>query len=161
MQTEIQRIVAEIIATYGSLSDPQYHFVSRVVDERPYRELEDALRGLGTMAETTDVNDDVSFNFSIQSGGEHWGIALSMVGPYAVVWGGPTGINGVVSPHERAPTGFSGRLLEVLTAHGIEVLPERVVTSPLEFSGSAVDAEDATLFQALFTDTDVLPWEPE
>ena len=71
---------------YGSLEQPNFHFVLKEMDKRPFESLIDRLGERFEIDENTDPNDDVSLSYELRRAGQEWSLQLSLIGPYAVLW---------------------------------------------------------------------------
>jgi hypothetical protein len=77
-------VIEQIKATYKSLEVPDFAFVRRALDERPYQGVVDAIGSEFGLLETTEEEEDHGFLYAIDKGPRRWAMYLSMVGPYAV-----------------------------------------------------------------------------
>lgn len=162
MTETIQHIMTSLRESYQSLSSPRYFFVQDVVTRRPYAELELELRTAFDVEDNTDLNDDVSFVLGLRNDRGEWVLYLSMVGPFGALLRvrdhrppEPVSANTVdISPDER-------RLLDVIHKHAIEMLDQPTLELPVQMNLNNTLPGRARLFQALFSDTDILPWRGE
>ncbi len=144
---------------YVSLSRPEWFFVERTAAEQPYREFLDHLERRFDITDTTDFNDDVSLDL-VLCGNEHaWSLMLSLVGRYAVLWRlrpsrAPTPIT-----EKDSLTGTETWVMELLRAHHIKLLEKRVLETPVALRLHNTLPGRSRVFQALFSDMDILPWE--
>jgi hypothetical protein len=156
-------VIDVIRSVYGSFENPDFHFASEALRRRPYEQVVSQLERIFKAEEDTDVNDDVSFGYVLRSHGQReWVLRLSMVGPYAVVLrlsgNGPAE---VVSPGAPTLEEQELKLLQVLSAQGIQVLSQDELMRPVPLSLYNTNPGNVRIYQALFSDTDVLPWEGE
>lgn len=155
----LDSIRAAVISRYGSLEDPRFGFKREALKADPYRALIDTLKASFTLTEDTDINDDVSFGLVLQAPGGLRVLRLSMIGPYAALLrpaarGAYEAVDDatLANPAER-------RLRDVLRASGIELLDQATLSAPLPMELSNTPADRCRVYQALFVDADLLPWE--
>jgi len=80
------QIEKDLVAAYGSLDHPNWHFVQQRFSANFYEDVMERLRGIGKVEENTDLNDDCSRSLFINSrGGLALTVRLSLVGRYACV----------------------------------------------------------------------------
>ncbi|MFJ8579659.1 hypothetical protein [Micromonospora sp. NPDC093277] len=83
----------QLLKSYGSLTDPVFHFVWNVADRKPYGEVFRRLSSICPVEDDTDINCDVCFTFIVRCE-RVLIVKLSMIGPYAVVLAfGPDGLS--------------------------------------------------------------------
>ncbi|MFY0577710.1 hypothetical protein ACN28S_28415 [Cystobacter fuscus] len=159
----MKEIIDVIRSVYGSFENPDFHFVSEALRQRPYKQIASHLERMFKTEEDTDANDDVSFGYILRGHGQQeWVLRLSMVGPYAVVLRlSGNGSAEVVSPGAPTLEEQALKLLQVLSAQGIQVLSQDELMRPVTLSLYNTDPGNVRIYQALFSDTDVLPWEGE
>ncbi len=140
---------------YGSLDEPNYRKVTKMLCSDPFRPLIEALKSNGIeITDTTDLNDDVSVHLVLDRSADQVGLALSGVGAYAKLlhqdaaerfyW---------VTQPETAPTPLAAQAVQDA---GFQLLDRNLVSRKLRmnwYDGS----EEVTLYQALFTDSDMIP----
>lgn len=146
----LKEMVPIIERKYGSLEQPNFSFVEKERSKNPYQKLEVLLK---ESFEVEDVTDDVSFCYVID---KKWLLQLSMVGSYAVVLGLAKRVHVValdtVSEAEQ-------KLLGLLVEHGFIVFHRESLELPVNLKLFNAAPENVCLYQALFSDTDVLPWK--
>jgi hypothetical protein len=154
----MHKIMTAIQACYGDLTNPNFRKVSTFLDSNPYQPLIASLKSSGvTITETTDLNDDVSVQLIGEKDGDDVAIELSGVGPFAVVrLAGTDGNDKWVTRPDDAPTPLAGLIATAVQHAGFQLLDRATVTKKIRMC-RADDTEEATLYQALFTDTDVIP----
>jgi replication initiation and membrane attachment protein DnaB len=81
MQNLLESINNAILASYGSYTNPNYFFVSKVFKRKPYEKVIEELRLRFKVEDITDINYDVSFVYTL-SNEETYGLNLSMVGRF-------------------------------------------------------------------------------
>ncbi|WP_329429473.1 hypothetical protein OG339_12770 [Streptosporangium sp. NBC_01495] len=110
--------------TYGSLEEPQFHFVQEVFNRTPYREIMEALSSKYQIIDDTDINCEVCFTYMVQCE-RYLAVRLSMVAPYASIFS--TGIDGfgkIESISSLADCAGEGEIevYETLSANGFKIL---------------------------------------
>ena len=157
MTRDDMNIFEEIERKYKSLKEPDFSFVGEAISSRPYNELMDCLKGLFRIEEITDSNDDVSFRYVLSKSGKQWMIELSMVGLYATMLRLPE-----VGFSELVP--FGGEVREekeiylLLCKYEFNVLRKRELEESISLNLCNTEPGNVRLYQALFSDTDMLPW---
>lgn len=159
-----QEIVDSICDKYKSLESPDFSFVEQIVSTNPYAEITQYYKQIGFfLEEDTDTNDDVSFGYLLKKENKQWILRLSMVGSYAVLLELDDPINPqlvkVVSRVKYPLSNLEQQIVTVLEEHGIELMTQDILSIPIALSLFNTDLENTRIYQALFTDTDVLPWE--
>ena len=106
---------------------------------------------------TTDENDDVASFLDISQFGDRVGLALSGVGPFAslihqdederYVW---------VTEADQGPTPLARTVAAHVVEAGFLLLPRDLMTRTVKMNRWD-ESTEATLYQALFTDTDWIP----
>jgi hypothetical protein len=154
----MQKIMTALRSCYGSLDEPNFRKVYATMDSDQYRQLIEALRASGAdVAETTDRNDDVSVQLVVDHAGDQIGLALSGVGPFvALLHQDADGRYCWVTRPDDAPTPLAGLVATAVRRAGFQLLDRATVTRKIRM-GNADGTQEATLYQALFTDTDVIP----
>lgn len=158
MQT-VEKILASIQDAYGSLEEPNFGFVSRALKRQPYRELLMSISHLYSVEEDTDENDDVSFGYILRSSTETCTLRISMVGPYCILLHVfDDGTCSLIEPSKKIGSPSAQRLVEALTQAGLHLLDEHTLLVPVDLALSNTEPDNRRIFQALFTDTDIIPW---
>ncbi len=138
---------------YKSLEQPDFSFVSSAISSKPYDALIKNLRELFDVEEITDTNDDVSFRYLLSKSSEQWVVELSMLGRYAVI----LGQHGLVTLSHS--TQQEQRILSLLLENQFVVLEQQQLEQPVSITLSNTEPENVCIYQALFSDTDLLPWK--
>lgn len=110
------------------------------------------------MEEDTDPNDDVSFGYLVTEGDHKWVLRLSMLGPYALflrLEASVTVVSGSTTPLSTPEE----TMLTILAQHGIHVMDMDELLWPVPLHLLNTDPRNVRVYQALFTDSAVLPWE--
>ena len=142
---------------YKSLTHPDFSFVNKVALSRPYGLLIEKLCDLFEVEEVTDSNDDVSFRYLVSKSNKRWIIELSMLGRYAVVFRiSKAGCTELVSPNTTVSDEIG--IISLLLLDHFEVLRQDELEQFVALNLFNADPENVRLYQALFSDVDVLPW---
>ena len=151
--------LAEVIEQkYKSLEQPDYSFVSKAVSSKPYEKLVQQFKELFEIEEITDTNDDVSFRYLVSKSENQWIVELSMVGLYAVVLRVPNaGLSETVTLDSSIKD--EQDICSLLVSHHFELLAKSELEKPLALNLCNTDPSDVRLYQALFSDTERLPWK--
>jgi hypothetical protein len=160
----VDDILKRIEQAYGSFSDPKYFSITRRLEERPYEELANSLGSEFELVETTDDDDDVAFMYALSREGRQWALEISAVAPYAVfartdpvsqLWKEIlTQSAAGLSQHERW-------LISKVSAAGLRLLQKEELEVPVPLHIAGTDPQHVRVYQALFTDTEILPWDEE
>ena len=149
-----RRIEDDVRHVYGNLMEPIYSWVQPKYESSPY---ETVIRSLqvaeADVVEQTDLNEDVSVLLIAKHSAAALVIQLSLVGPYALVR--PLSGNDAGAPLTIAPPGapaFVAVALERLEQGGFTILDRETVLSPIRMMLFNTPLEEATLYQALFSD---------
>jgi hypothetical protein len=156
----LSEVRAAILSTYGSLDNPDFHRLRPSLDAPPFAELAADLRRNFTLDDDTDPNTDVARVLILRQGPRSWSISLSLVGPYACILRITRQHRAMTSELVQQPGAApaEAELFEALSAHGFRMLPRAVLEAPVPLRLWATDPENVRVYQALFSDTDILPW---
>jgi hypothetical protein len=158
MNVEAEELVRSARGRYGSLEEPDFSFVMEALRVRPYEGIEQELRQQFDVEEIADPNDDVSFAFVVGRGPRRWSLQLSMVERLALLMRiEPEGNCRVIETNDAIDPAEQG-LLALLQRHGVRVATADLLATPVRLMLSNTEPEDTCLYQALFTDSSVLPW---
>lgn len=143
---------------YKSLEQPDFSFVSRAVSSKPYEALIKDFRDLFDVEEITDPNDDVSFRYVVSKSNNQWVVELSMLGKYtAVLRVFQPGHTELVSQNSSAPEDKD--IISLLIENQFEILGKDELEQPVALKLFNTEPENTCIYQALFSDTDILPWK--
>lgn len=158
MTVKNPQVFTELISyKYQSLDEPDYSFAKKAFSSRPYAALIQELDKLYAVEEITDSNDDVSFRYVISKSNNQWVIELSMLGRYAVVLQAHSdGYTEIVCPNTSVPV--EKDIISWLLMNQFEILTKNELEQPVALALSNAEPENVCIYQALFSDTDVLPW---
>ncbi len=149
-----------IVSIYGSLDEPDFSFLSAVMATCPYSELIEELRYRFEVEEYTDVNYEVSFQFVLRDAtGARRRLELSMLGRYAVLTRLPAKQPSAVIT--QATSGIAteeAAILSILERHDVVPLDAVLLAEPVKLRLNSADPENVRVYQALFVDSDFLPW---
>ncbi|MGH3800347.1 MAG: hypothetical protein ACRDTD_09495 [Pseudonocardiaceae bacterium] len=146
---------------YGKLDEPDFSFVQEATDSRPY---EDVIREVVTTLDLTyeeysDPNDDVSFEYHLSRDDESWALELSMVGPFAAVARIGDGWDSILVQSDPNLSELERQLLAILRSHNLQILSKEELEQPVPLRLFNTDPGNVRVYQALFSDIDILPWE--
>jgi hypothetical protein len=156
--TTMQAIMTALRSCYGSLDEPNFRKVVAILESDPYRPLIETLRSSGTeITESMDLNDDVAILLVVDQAGDQVGLWLSGVGPFAaLVHQDAEGRYCWVIGPDHAPTPLAALVAAAVQHAGLQLLDRRMVTRKIRMQRFDGETE-ASLYQALFTDTDRIP----
>jgi hypothetical protein len=155
---EIQILTEAIKHKYKSLEQPDFSFVNKAISLRPYEFLIQKIRNLFEVEELTDSNDDVSFRYLLsKSKKQQWVVELSMLGRFATILRIPeVGPIRVVSKDTSVQE--ERDIVSLLMENQFKILDQQVLEQPFPLRLFNTAPENVCIYQALFSDTDVLPW---
>lgn len=153
--------LSRIKEVYGTLDQPNFSFVMEAVRSRPYEHvISEVVTTLGLASEEySDPNDDVSFQYCLARGDESWAVELSMLGPFAVVARIGDGWDGILVPNDPSLSELERQLLAILRSYGLRLLDKEELEQTVPLRLFNTDPGDVRVYQALFSDIDVLPWQ--
>jgi len=156
----VQEIIDQIQTTYGSLDEPNFSFRKQQGNTRPYDELVAAIiEELGLAAdEYTDLNDDSCFGYTLSGDDGSWILELSMVGPFAAFSRVHENGRQILATDDRDLTAPERRIVDLLTGHKLRIMRREELEQPIDLRLFNTDSENVRIYQALFSDTDILPW---
>jgi hypothetical protein len=158
--TALDEVMERIRGAYGSLDEPRFDFVVDAARDPRYRTLIRNLAERYTLDADTDLNSDVSFGCVLRYGAERWVLRVSMVGPYAMLLrlrgqGGAT----LVSSPDPSSSEAEQELIGAVEDSGLRLLDRTVLAAPVNLRLFNTAPNRTRVYQALFVDTDFLPWE--
>ncbi len=156
----IQVLSEKIVQKYKSLEYPDYSFVNKAISSRPYDSLIQQIKSLFEVEEITDSNDDVSFRYLLSKSKNQWVIELSMLGLYAAVLR-LSDVMPIKVVTQNASDHDEQKIFSLLLESQFEILEQQELEHPFSIKLSNTEPENACIYQALFTDTDVLPWKEQ
>jgi hypothetical protein len=157
----VDDILHQIESTYETLAEPKFHFVKRALVERPYDRLVESVKSDFDLYETTEEEEDHAFMYALDREGKEWVLGISMVGPFAVFartnpdqsW------SKIIIPSDTDLSSRERSVVEKLTAAGLHLLKQEELERAIPLKLFIAEPENVRVFQALFTDTDILPWD--
>ena len=156
LRDEIDR---SILQRYGSLEDPDFGFVQELLARDPCAGLREALATDFEVEEATDPNDDVCCSVVLRVGGRVWLLQQSLLGPYAVLLRDCDGPSEVVADATATFDPRERLVLDLLERAGLQILDRATLERPVALELFNAEPDRVCVYQALFSDTDVLPWE--
>jgi hypothetical protein len=160
VETEMAAALKHVIeVNYGSLDHPDFSFVEGRFRDRPYRRIEAELQNTFSTREDTDPNDDVSFGYILATGTQKWILRLSLIGDYGFL--GRLESDGqitVLTGREEDLSKTERLLVRLLVRHGVSLLDADTLRTPISLNLFNTSPEKVCIYQALFTDTDQLPF---
>ncbi|ASO19503.1 hypothetical protein FHR81_000820 [Actinoalloteichus hoggarensis] len=157
-------IVAFITQAYGGdLADPDYVFVDRQLEQRPYEMVFREIRELDSVLveeSWTDPNYQVSFGCRITLEERSWALEISMLGPLAVfARTGNRRWERLLYPNEDDLQPVERQIFDVLGKHGITFPSRETLEHRLDMTLWITDPENVRVYHALFSDEDFVPWQ--
>lgn len=154
----LRSIMAALTACYGSLASPTFKNVYATMSGPAHRNLVAALGQQDVkLLETTDTNDDVSTQLVVSRGNDQVGLGLSGVGPFAaLIHRNEDGGFAWVTRADKAPTPLAGLVASCVERAGFSLLDRSLLARTIKMN-CYDGADETTLYQALFTDSDQIP----
>ncbi|QSB14630.1 hypothetical protein JQS43_24730 [Natronosporangium hydrolyticum] len=144
---------------FGSTPEPDYRLLREALASGPYQELIAALAARFTVDEDTDPNFDHGRCLLLQDDPQLWALDLSAVGPFAAFGRVELGWTRVIEPGQPDLDAAEQWVIAQLAAHDLRLLDRDVLELPVPLR--LAHAADPRVYQALFSDTDLLPWDEE
>lgn len=156
----MQEVIDHIQAAYGSMDQPNFSFRKQQEDARPYDGLiAEIIEELGLAAdEYTDLNDDSCFGYTLSGGDCAWILELSMVGPFAAFSRVCGNGRRVLTADDRDLTVPERKIVDLLGGRKLRIMRREELERHIELRLFNADPENVRIYQALFSDTDILPW---
>ena len=157
---EMAKVLEIIQSKYTSLAYPDFSFVEENLVQRPYEKILQELGQIFQVEEDTDTNDDVSFCYILKNADKMWILRLSMLGPYAVFL--RLHASGHLEVVDQTTPGVSESektLMTLLAGMSIHLLDRQALLYHVPLSLCNTAPGNTRVYQALFTDSDILPWE--
>ena len=149
-----------IEAAYKSLDQPDFSFVKKAFNARPYDPMIKRLRDYAAVEEAVEADDDVCFSYFLKGQSSLWKLDLSLVGPFGIF----VRLKSRVAPsdflHFTKPdaTSFEIKVLDLLKGGGIRLMTVDELSLPMPMTLFNTGRGDVCLYQALFCDRNSLPW---
>jgi len=163
----IEAVKRDISEAYGQLDKPSFEFEKEEKRRSAYepfiRDLAANLlmdrQGFFKIASVTDLNSDHGFAFIIQGVGEWW-LQLSFVGFYAVLMRLTERGDHleVIDPDDDKKSPVENLIISLIASSGIHLLDTDTLETPIDLKLFDTEPENVRVYQALFSDRDVLPW---
>ena len=156
--TILQSIDLALEACYGDLAQPDFRKIYTNMEGSAYCQVGEGLQSEGIQVnDSTDLNDDVAIHIGVNQDGEGGWVALSGVGPFAAfIWHDRNGQYSWVTQPGNAPSPLAASVAKIVEGAGFALLGRNIVTQTIAMN-RADGTTEATLYQALFTDSDVIP----
>jgi hypothetical protein len=160
----LQQILESIKCRYGSMNEPDFHWVQSELAQRSFGTLISRLAAEFDMRDITDPNTDVSRALELApraTSKEIVTLRLSLVGPYAcIARHRPTTLDQTLMDGATDAQNPSELLLvSLLESEGIALLDRRTLAAPVPLMLFETDPDRVRVYQALFSDVDFLPGE--
>ena len=150
-----------ICSTYKSLEQPDFSFVKRAFGSRPYEPLIKRLRDFAVIEELVEAEDDVCFSYFVRGQCALWRLDLSIVGPFGIFVRLKSRVTAddFLYPGRCDLTGFETKALELLRAAGIKLMTTEELSVEMPMTLYNTTKNKVRLYQALFSDRELPPWE--
>lgn len=155
--SSMESIRSAILDAYGTIDRPDFHFVGREASNGRYDHLVGALSQRFEIEDLTDPNSDVGRLVRLQRGPAEWFLWLSYVGPYAALLKPVSGTRQDVRPSPS--TSEERQIFDECWANGLVLLDRETLATPVQLALQNTAPERVNVFNALFSDVDIPPWE--
>lgn len=154
----IDNVIEDIRSAFRNQKSPDYSFVEKQLKKKPYNLSENSLECSYAIREITDINEDHSFRYVLKNNDKELVLEISMVGKYACVLIKHNTNNYRLSTSKHLSLHHQ-ELYKFLKNNELIILPKEILEQPYSLNLNFADNENVKIYQALFTDTDYLPWE--
>ena len=150
-----------IEGAYKSLAHPDFSFVKKVFNARPYDPLIKRLRDYSVVEELIEAEDDVCFSFLLKGQSSLWRLDLSVVGPFGLFirLKAKVASSDFIHAGRDDVTGFESKVLGLLHGAGIKLLTTEELSLQIPMTLYNTARNNVRLYQALFSDREGQPWE--
>jgi hypothetical protein len=159
--TELRKFREILSTAYKNLDEPDFTFVKKVFNARPYDPLIKRLRDYAAVEELCEAEDDVCFSFLLKGQASLWKLDLSVVGPFGIFarMKARTEPGDFLHYGKEDVVGFERRILDILQSAGIKLMTVDELSIDMPMTLFNTDRAKVKLYQALFSDREPLPWE--
>lgn len=159
MKNEFEEIIMQDIkVAYGSLEEPNFIFKQRNYSSRPYNNIVSKLSSEFEVEEDTDLNADVSQQLTVKHKDGSCAVELSLVGRYAVLLRVFDGCTPMVLTDQNSNE-YERKIIDIVEKNDVKILPQEVLEEKIELRLFYTERDRVCVYQALFSDTDFLPWQ--
>lgn len=148
----INKILQDIKIAYGSYETPSYDFVIKKYEEDPYKDLINDISKIFYVIDSTDINDDVSFNYQIRYGEKEWHLAISMVGQYAIFYRIVKEEFANYLDSYKVLLDEEKKIIYLLDNFGLQILTEQILKYTIDFNMPNNENSKVTIYQCLFSE---------
>lgn len=150
-----------LASAYKSFDQPDFSFVKRVFNARPYEPLIRKMRDYAAIEECTHNEDDVCFSYFLKGRASLWKLDLSLVGPFAIFVRLRSRIahEDFLYPTKEDLTDFEVKIVNMLKAQKIRLLTSDELSIEVPIGLYSSSKYKPRLYHALFSDTERLPWD--
>lgn len=153
-----EHILRAIMKSYGSLTEPNFAFVSREIDNDKWGTEINFLMKKYLMEETTSLNTDCSRVFRFFINNKLFSLMISLIGPFAACCRQYGKGDPFISLNRADLRSYEKELLTLLSKMGFEILDRKVLEIPIDLKLFYTSPEEVFLFQALFSDSEGIPY---
>ena len=153
----LTQIIHDIQKQYLDLVSPNYDFVTKLYNNCPYEDVLNEIAKSFKVKDDTDLNYDVSFVYYLSRDRTSYLLRLSMIGKYATLVGRDSELISTSKSHDDLEIGL---IFSILHKYNIMVLDSSILLRPIKMKLFATSDENVRIYQALFEDTDVIPFKP-
>jgi hypothetical protein len=154
----VQEIRYHLSESFGDIQAPNYAKVSARLDARStWPELSSIIQ-IFWVKDVTDVNYDISMGLLLKDGVDEFKLELSAVGPYATIMKSRRDKCYLMSLDEIMA---DARLVSALasTMQSRTFLSRSVMETEVPFGADEAGPVSPRVYNALFSDIEILPWE--
>lgn len=152
-----KHIEADILRTYGDLANPNFEFVRKNLAQPRYQTVVENLSKVCRLRDETDPNNDVSFGYVLERDREKLFLQLSMIGPYFCLFrildAGP-----ILADGTTTESSLEKQTIDILESLNLSRVDVDLLKQPVALKLFNTSPERTCFYNALFSDTDVLPF---
>ena len=145
----------DIIKSYKSQNEPDYSFVQINLKRGLYKKFIIELQQVNSAVDVMDPNDDVCHSLDLKIESRRYLLQLSLVGRFATCF--KLAKDGAfIEVLSDVKEEF--KIESLLSKYGIILLSKEDMEIPINLKLINTEKENVCVYQALFSDTDYLPW---
>ena len=157
MERVLDRILLALRQAYRDFEHPEYHFVGKALAAGQYDDFVELLAKEFSVSDHREPNTDVARKLRIVAIEGVWILWLSYIGPFACLLE-ERSMQLVLA--ENGTARVAVRVREACQLAGLELLDADTLERMIPMTLYVTKHENVRVFHALFSDIDVLPWEP-
>lgn len=154
----LQSISQDIYRKYVCVETPNYFFLADAELKIINSHIIERLTQVCEVENVTDLNDDVCINLMLYQKREALNLKLSMVGNYAILLRITSDGIYLIENQEQSITTLEAEIYQIVIKFNFIMLDRKVLFTPMQIKLFSTDPENTCVYQALFEDTDIIPF---